>query len=99
TDRVLYDRGITRGVAGSLLPVIYNNGNQIVQAPGYVAIVNEMIHETRVVPLDGPPHVSPDINVLLGDSRGRFEGDTLVVETTNLTDRTVVGLNGGGARH
>ena len=98
-DRSLYDRCITRGVAGSVLPVIYNNGNQIVQAPGYVAIVNEMIHETRVVPLDGRTHVSPDIKMLLGDSRGRFEGDTLVVETTNLTDRTGVGLNGGGARH
>ena len=99
TDRSLYDRCITRGVAGSVLPVIYNNGNQIVQAPGYVAIVNEMIHETRIVPLDGRGHVSSHIQMLLGDSRGHFEGDTLVVETTNLTDRTGVGLNGGGARH
>jgi hypothetical protein len=99
TDRSLYDRCITRGIAGSILPVIYNNGNQIVQAPGYVAIVNEMIHETRVVPLDGRPHVSPDIKMWLGDSRGRFEGDTLVVETTNLTDRTAIGVNGGGVRH
>jgi len=99
TDRSLYDRCITRGVAGSVLPVIYNNGNQIVQAPGYVAIVNEMIHETRIVPLDGRAHVSSDIKMLLGDSRGHFEHDTLVVETTNLTDRTGVGLNGGGARH
>jgi hypothetical protein len=99
TDRSLYDRCITRGVAGSVLPVIYNNGNQIVQAPGYVAIVNEMIHETRIVPLDRRSHVSSDIKMLLGDSRGHFEGDTLVVETTNLTDRTGVGLNGGGARN
>jgi hypothetical protein len=99
TDRSLYDRCITRGVAGSVLPVIYNNGNQIVQAPGYVAIVNEMIHETRIVPLDGRAHVGSSINMLLGDSRGHFEGNTLVVETTNLTDRTGVGLNGGGARH
>jgi hypothetical protein len=99
TDRSLYDRCITRGVAGSVLPVIYNNGNQIVQAPGYVAIVNEMIHETRIVPLDGRAHASSNIKMLLGDSRGHFEGDTLVVETTNLTDRTGVGLNGGGARH
>ena len=99
TDRSLYDRCITRGVAGSVLPVIYNNGNQILQAPGYVAIVNEMIHETRIVPLDGRPHVSSNVQMLLGDSRGHFEGDTLVVETTNLTDRTGVGLNGGGARH
>jgi hypothetical protein len=99
TDRSNYDRCITRGIAGSVLPVIYNNGNQIVQSPGYVAIVNEMIHETRVVPLDGRPHVGSDIKMWLGDSRGRWEGDTLVVETTNLTDRTAIGVNGGGTRH
>jgi hypothetical protein len=99
TDRSLYDRCITRGIAGSILPVIYNNGNQIVQSPGYVAIVNEMIHETRIVPLDGRPHVSTDLRLWLGDSRGRWEGDTLVVETTNLTNRTGIGVNGGGARH
>jgi hypothetical protein len=99
TDRSNYDRCITRGLAGSILPVIYNNGTQIFQAPGYVAIVNEMIHETRVVPLDGRRHVGADIKMWLGDSRGRFEGDTLVVETTNFTDRTGVGVNGGGQRH
>jgi hypothetical protein len=99
TDRSLYDRCITRGIAGSVLPVIYNNGNVIVQAPGYVAFVNEMIHETRIVPLDGRPHLAADIKLWMGDSRGRFEGDTLVVETTNLTDRTGIGLNGGGGRH
>jgi hypothetical protein len=99
TDRSLYDRCITRGIAGSVLPVIYNNGNVIVQAPGYVAFVNEMIHETRIIPLDGRPHVEADIKLWMGDSRGRFEGDTLVVETTNLTDRTGIGLNGGGGRH
>jgi hypothetical protein len=99
TDRSLYDRCITRGIAGSVLPVIYNNGNQIVQAPGYVAIVNEMIHETRVIPLDGRAHVNADLRLWMGDSRGRWEGDTLVIETTNLTDRTGIGLNGGGPRH
>ena len=99
TDRSNYDRCITRGLAGSILPVIYNNGTQIVQSPGYVAIVNEMIHETRIVPLDGRAHVGSDIKMWLGDSRGRFEGDTLVVETTNFTDRTGVGVNGGGQRH
>jgi hypothetical protein len=99
TDRSNYDRCITRGLAGSILPVIYNNGTQIFQAPGYVAIVNEMIHETRIVPLDGRPHVGSAIRMWLGDSRGRFEGDTLVVETTNFTDRTGVGVNGGGQRH
>ena len=54
-DRSLYDRCITRGIAGSFLPVIYNNGNEIVQGPGWVALRNEMIHETRIVPLDGRP--------------------------------------------
>jgi hypothetical protein len=99
TDRSNYDRCITRGLAGSILPVIYNNGTQIVQSPGFVTIVNEMIHETRVVPLDGRPHVSSDIKMWLGDSRGRWDGDTLVVETTNFTDRTGVGVNGGGTRN
>src|ERR1044072_9659978 len=61
TDRSLYDRCISRGIAGSILPVIYNNGNEIVQAPGFVAIRNEMIHETRIVPLDDRPHPGPHI--------------------------------------
>ena len=99
TDRSLYDRCITRGLAGSVLPVIYNNGNEIVQAPGLVAIVNEMIHETRVIPVDGRPHVSAGLKLWLGDSRGHWDGDTLVIETTNMTDRTGIGPNGGGARH
>jgi len=97
TDRSLYDRCITRGIAGSFLPVIYNNGNEIVQGPGWVALRNEMIHETRIVPLDGRPHPSPTVNAYMGDSRGRWEGNTLVVETTNFNDRAPgVGANGGG---
>jgi len=95
-DRSNYDRCITRGIAGSILPVIYNNGNQIVQAPGYVAIRNEMIHETRIVPLDGRPHPSEDIRMWLGASRGHWEGNTLVVETRNLNDQTAISVNGGG---
>jgi hypothetical protein len=97
TDCSLYDRCITRGVAGSMLPVIYNNGNEIVQAPGLVVLRNEMIHETRVVYLDGRPHPDPAIKLWMGDSRGHWEGDTLVVETTNFDPRTSgVGANGGG---
>jgi hypothetical protein len=95
-DRSLYDRCITRGVLGSILPVIYNNGNQIVQAPGYVALRNEMIHEVRIVPLDGRPHVGPRIRTYMGDSRGHWDGDTLVIETTNMFDRNGIGGNGGG---
>jgi len=96
TDRSLYDRCITRGVLGSILPVIYNNGNEIVQAPGFVAIRNEMIHETRIVPLDGRPHLTPSMKGYMGDSRGWWDGHTLVVETTNLNGRNSVGGNGGG---
>src|SRR6476619_2155420 len=98
-DRSLYDQCITRGVLGSILPVIYNNGNQIIQAPGIVAIRNEMIHETRIVPLDGRPHLSSTFHQYMGDSRGHWEGNTLVVETTNLTDRTGAGGNGGANLH
>ena len=94
--RSLYDQCITRGVLGSLLPVIYNNGNQIIQAPGMVVLRNEMIHETRFFYLDGRPHVSPKIRSYMGDSRARWDGDTLVVETTNMFDRNGVGGNGGG---
>jgi hypothetical protein len=98
-DRSYYDRCITRGLMGSILPVIYNNGNQIIQAPGLVVIRNEMIHETRVVPLDGRSRLGGDIRQFLGDSRGHWEGDMLVVETTNFTGRTAIGVNGGGAPH
>jgi hypothetical protein len=99
TDRSLYDRCITRGVAGSFLPIIYNNGNEIVQGPGYVALRNEMIHETRIVPLDNRPKLTDDIRSYMGDSRGHWEGTTLVVETTNFNDHTSgIGVNGTG-RH
>lgn len=99
TDFTNYDRCITRGVVGSILPVIYGNGTQIVQAPGVVVIRNEMIHEARVIPLDGRPHPGSDVHMWMGDSRGRFDGDTLVIETTNFTDRTGLGGNGNGAVH
>jgi hypothetical protein len=96
TDRSNYDRCITRGIAGSILPVIYNNGNEIFQAPGYVAIHNEMIHEARIIPLDGRPHADPAIRMWIGDSRGHWDGNTLVIETRNLNDQTSIGANGGG---
>jgi hypothetical protein len=97
TDRSLYDRCITRGVFGSVLPVIYGNGNMIFQAPGLVSITYEMVHDTRIIPLDGRPHVGTHIQQYLGDARGHFEGNTLVVETTNfLGNQTGVGGNGGG---
>jgi len=97
TDFTLYERCITRGLIGSILPGGYNNGNRIVQAPGVVTIMNEMIHESRIVPLDGRPHVGAALRSHLGDSRGRWEGDTLVVETKNFIDRFGVGLTNTGA--
>jgi hypothetical protein len=86
TDRSLYDRCISRGVPGSMMPAIYGNSYQIVQAPGYVVIRYEMIHEARVIPLDGSSHLPAAIRGYMGDARGRWEGDTLVVETTNIRD-------------
>jgi hypothetical protein len=84
-DRSLGERCITRGAPK--LPGGYNNNFQIVQAPGSVAILQEMIHEVRIIPLDGSPHVDKSIRQWLGDSRGHWEGNTLVVDTTNFTDR------------
>jgi hypothetical protein len=95
-DFSLYDRCITRGVLGSLLPVIYGNGLRITQNPNAVAISYEMIHDTRVIPLDSRPALDGDIRQWMGSARGRFEGNTLVVETANFTDRTSIGVNGGG---
>jgi hypothetical protein len=98
-DFTMYDRCITRGIIGSVLPVVYGNGNRIIQAPGQVVISYEMVHDTRVIYTDGRPHLGKGIRQLLGDSRGHWEGVTLVVETTNLTDKTSIGLNGNGLRH
>ena len=98
-DFTLYDRCVTRGIYGSVARVVYGNGNRIVQAPGVVAITYEMIHDTRLIYTDGRPHLNTGIRQYLGDSRARWEGDTLVVETTNLTDKTSIGLNGNGLRH
>ncbi len=87
-------RCITRGLPGMMMPGVYNNGLQIVQSPGFVAIQKEMIHETRVIPTDARPHVGPDVTQWLGDSRGWWEGDTLVVEVTNFNGR--VSYRGAG---
>jgi hypothetical protein len=95
-DLNVYYRCITRGVLGSIIPVIYNNGNEILQAPGLVIIRNEMIHETRIIPLDGHPHPSSKIRQYMGDSRGHWDGNTLVIETTNFTDKDAIGSNGAG---
>jgi len=86
-----YDRCITRGFPHVIFPTIYDNTSQIVQGPGYVSIRYEMIHDARVIPLDGldrHPHLSPKIRSYFGDSRGRWDGDTLVVDVTNFSAKS-----------
>jgi hypothetical protein len=97
-EYTLYIRCITRGLMGSTLPVIYGNGMQIVQSPDSVAILYEMVHEARVIPLDGrTQQPSSKIRSYMGHARGRWEGNTLVIETTNfLPGKSGIGLNGGG---
>jgi hypothetical protein len=89
TDRSLYDRCITRGLPGSMMPANYGNSYRIVQSPGYVAISYEMVHETRIIPLDGRPQVGQSIRQYMGEPRGRWEGNTLVVETSRFKDDPV----------
>jgi hypothetical protein len=79
----VWDRCITRGVPGGMFPAGYNNAYQIVQIPGYVVIFHEMIHEARIIPVDGRPHMPESVRFWNGDSVGRWDGDTLVVDTTN----------------
>jgi hypothetical protein len=93
-DFTLYDRCITRGIPGSMFPAVYNANTRIVQGPGFVAITYEMIHETRIIPLDGRDPISPAIRQYHGDSRGRWEGDTLVVSVKNFSD--AVNYRGAG---
>ena len=92
----LYDRCVTRGPLGSILPVIYGNGLTITQSPGKVVVSYEMIHDTRTIYLDGRPAPDPNIQQYMGISRGHWEGNTLVVEATNFTDETSLGINGNG---
>ncbi len=96
TDWSIYDRCISRGVAGSIIPVIYGNGLEIVQTPGYVAIRYEMVHDARIIPTDGRAHVPASIKSYMGDAVGHWEGNTLVVETTNFNGKMGIGPNGGG---
>jgi hypothetical protein len=87
-DRGLWERCITRGVPGVMLPGAYNNNYQIFQTPDHVVILAEMIHDARIIPLDGRPHLGTGLRQWMGDPRGRWEGDVLVVETRNFTDKT-----------
>ncbi len=89
TDRSLYDRCITRGLPGSMMPANYGNSYRIIQSPGYVAISYEMVHETRIIPLDGRPQVGTAIRQYMGEPRGRWDGNTLVVETSRFRNEPV----------
>ena len=86
-DRSLWERCITQG-----LPRIsgraYNSNLKIVQTPDHVALLHEQVHEVRIIPLDGTPHLAQSIRQYMGDSRGRWDGETLVVETTNFGEQT-----------
>ena len=86
-DLAPFVRCITRGLPGMMMPGVYNNGLQITQGPGYVTITKEMIHETRVIPTTPRPPVASSVTSWLGASQGRWEGDTLVIETTNFNGR------------
>jgi hypothetical protein len=86
-DFSLYDRCIARGLAAGLGAVLYGNGIVIAQSPNAIAITYEMIHETRVIPLDSRPHLDPAILQYTGNGRGRWEGDTLVIETAGFNDQ------------
>lgn len=92
-----WDRCITRGMPVSMMPRNYNNGIRIMQSPGYVLIVLEMAHEVRIIPTDGRPQLDKSIQEWMGESRGHWDGNTLVVETTNFNgkgDMTNAGVPG-----
>ena len=94
-NRSLFERCLTRGVPDGMLPGPYNNNMQLLQTPGHVVIFTEMIHDARVIPMDGRPHTNPSMRSWMGDSRGRWDGDTLVIDTINFTDKT--NFRGSGA--
>ena len=94
-QRSSLERCITMGLPSGNLPTLYNNNIRIVQGPGYVAITHEMVHDTRLIPLDGRAALSPKIHQWFGDSRGHWDGNTLVVETANFSDKT--NYRGSGA--
>jgi hypothetical protein len=94
----VWDRCITRGVPGGMFPAGYNKAYQIVQTSGYVVIAHEMIHDARIVPVDGSPHPPPGVRLWNGDARGRWEGDTLVVDTANFNDRGWIATNAASGR-
>jgi len=94
----VWDRCITRGVPGSMLPAGYNNAYRIIQTPDTVTIIYEMIHDVRVIPLKKRTHIDPKIKLWMGDSVAYWEGETLVIETTNFNDRGMIASSMAGGR-
>ena len=94
----VWDRCITRGIPGAMFPAGYNNAYEIVQIPGYVVIHYEMIHNVRIIPLDGRPHLPAHITQWDGDPRGHWEGNTLVVDTTNYNGKGWISTSAAGGR-
>jgi hypothetical protein len=93
-----WDRCITRGIPGSMLPAGYNNAYEILQFPGYVVILYEMIHDARIIPLDNRPPLPAHVQSWMGEPRGRWDGDTLVVETTNFNNKGWIATSQAGGR-
>jgi hypothetical protein len=93
-----WDRCISRGVPGWIIPAGYNNAYQIVQTPDHVVIHAEMIHDARIIPVNGRAPLPPTLRLIEGDSRGRWDGDTLVVETTNFSDRNWIATSAASGR-
>jgi hypothetical protein len=91
-------RCITRGVPGGMFPAQYNNGYSIHQVPGYVIIRYEMVHDARIIPIDGSRHVGTNIRLWNGDARGRWDGNTLVIETTNFNDKGMIATSAASGR-
>jgi hypothetical protein len=94
----VWDRCITRGIPGAMIPAAYNNAYEFIQAPGYVIILHEMIHTARIIPLGSSPHVPAALRLWDGDPRGRWEGNTLVVETTNFSGKGWIATSGAAGR-
>jgi hypothetical protein len=96
--QTVWDRCISRGIPGSMLPAGYNNAYRIIQTPDTVTIVYEMIHDVRVIPLNKTAHINARVKLWMGDSIAHWEGETLVVETTNFNNRGMIASSSAGAR-
>lgn len=98
TNHTVWDRCITRGVPGSMLPAGYNNAYRIIQTPDTISIVHEMIHDVRIIPLQKTAHLDPRIKLWMGDSIAHWEGETLVVDTSNYNNRGMIANSSAGGR-